>query len=144
MDAPRELKQRRARCVDHGRFRGGDEFWISREHVFVAEILDDRRLGADMPRRETGCIEFIQFRFVNANGVGVDRRPFQVAGQRHDHARVDAARKISAHWNIRAQPLLDCLQQDFLEVVNEPLRIVAAFLGAFIGKIHFPKRTLFH
>ena len=144
MDAPRELKQRRARCVDHGRFRGGDEFWISCERVFVAEILDDRRLGADVARRETGCIEFIQFRCMNANCVGVDRRTFQVAGQRHDHARVDAAGKISAHWNIRAQPLLDRLQQKLLEVVNEPLRIVAAFLRTFIGKIHFPKRALFH
>src|SRR3954470_1825668 len=42
VDSARELKQSRAGRVDDRRFGGGDEFWISRERIFITEILDNR------------------------------------------------------------------------------------------------------
>src|SRR5437868_12352185 len=110
----------------------------------MAEVLHDRRFGADVSRRETCCIQFIQLRLVHAHGIGVDRRTFQLAGQRQDHARVDTAGKIRADWNISPQSFLDGLEQKRLEIVNESVRIFAPFLRTLIGKIHFPKRSLLH
>src|ERR1044071_5372684 len=67
-----------------------------------------------------------------------------MAGQCHDHARVDAAGKISADWNIRPQSLLAGLQQKLFEIIYESLRIFTQCLRTLIGKIHFPKRSLLH
>src|SRR4051812_9700911 len=62
MHASRKLEQCSAGGVDYWRFRCSDKAWIRAERVFAAEILNDRRLGADMSRRKTCGIEFIHLR----------------------------------------------------------------------------------
>src|ERR1051325_6010943 len=144
VDFSRKLEQRGAGGIDDGRFGRGNQSGIRLECVLVPKILHDWRLGPDMAGGKTCGIEFVEIGLVHADRVGIDGWAFQMAGQRHDHAGVHAARKISAHRNISAQSLFDGLEEKLFEIIHQPLGIIAPFLTTLIGKIHFPKRTFLH
>ena len=110
MNALRQLQQCRARRVDHRRLGGLDQLWIGVQRVAGSELLDDRRLGADVSRHEIGRAEFIEFRSIHANRVSVDRRTLEMAGHGHDHARIHSARQIGAHRHIGPKSFLHGLQ----------------------------------
>ena len=74
MNASRQLEQSRAGRIDYRRLRGLDQLGIGVEHVAGSELLDDRRLRPDVPCHEIGRTEFVEFRSVNTNSVGVNCR----------------------------------------------------------------------
>ena len=76
--------------------------------------------------------------FVHADGVGIDRRPFEATSESEDHARIDATGEIRPNRNIRAQALFDRLQQKALELIYQRPRIVAPQFLAPPREIHFP------
>src|SRR6516225_6147192 len=81
VDSPRELEKCSAGRVYHRSFRGGNQFWIRRNCVLIPKLLYNRRLCADVPRRQASRIELI-----NTYTVRVDCRPVYVAGQRQNNA----------------------------------------------------------
>ena len=138
MNALGKFEQGAAGGVDHRSFGGFNEPGITFERFAIAVLLDDRWLGPDVPRGETRCTQFVKLRLIHANGVGVDRRTFETAGQGEDHARIHTAGKIGSHWHIRAQPFFDRLQKEPLEFIHQRTRIVSPLLFTLRREIHFP------
>ena len=142
MNALREFEQRSTRGINDGTFRGFNQAWITFQRFAIPILLNDRRLCPDVPRGQTGCVELIELRLFNADRIGVNRGTFQPTGQRQDHARIDATRKIRADRNIGPEPFFNGLQQKALEFVHERGRILAPFLFALCWKIHLPVGAL--
>ena len=63
-----------------------DQPRIGVEDVAGAELLDARRLRANVSGDETGGTEFVEFGSVNSDGISVNRRTFEMTGESRDHA----------------------------------------------------------
>ena len=107
---------------------------ITFERFAIAVLLDNRRLGPDVPGGETGGTQFIELRLIHAHGISVDRRTFETAGQGEDHARIHPTGKIGSHGNIRAQPFFDSLQEEPLEFIDQRTRIAPHSSSPCAGK----------
>ena len=138
MDALGQFQQRAAGGIDYGSFGGFDESWITFERFAIAVFLDNRRLGPDVPRGQTGCTQFVKLRLIHSHGIGVDRRALETVGQREDHARIHTPGKIGAHRHVRAQPLFDGVQEKPLEFIDQRARVFSPFLFTLGREIHFP------
>ena len=86
--------------------------------------------------------KFVKAGIIHADGVSIDRRAFELARHRDDHARIESSGKVRTDGHIGAQPFFDGVHQHLLEFIHQLPRIPAGIFLPLIWEIHLPVSAL--